>query len=195
MLITETEVKENNRDKKLIAVISAVAVQVAIAVVLLLVTVIPAIRDEPEIVADIVTQESASNQMERQTVLKQVRSSAASAASPLTNMVRAQTTAQIVAPQTTSTSTGPVGLGVGDLGKGFGTSPTAMGTGAAFFGSRANGRRFLFILDHSSSMKPEQLALRNKELNKALQTLPEGVQYQVILFAGAAMFAEPKWKH
>ncbi|MEO0416710.1 MAG: hypothetical protein AAF226_17350, partial [Verrucomicrobiota bacterium] len=69
------------------------------------------------------------------------------------------------------------------------------GTGASFFGSRASGRRFLFILDHSSSMSEEQLALRNGELQRSLETLPPGVQYQVILFAGACLFAEPKWTH
>ena len=39
-----------------------------------------------------------------------------------------------------------------------------------FFGGKSTGKRFLFVLDHSASMKKHQVELRNKELDRALNT-------------------------
>jgi hypothetical protein len=89
------------------------------------------------------------------------------------------------------------GIGMGDspMGMGFGSSMT-FGTGggssAMFFGSKSSGERFLFVLDASISMQPNQVKLRDEELAKTLKIL-RGVDYHVMLFAGGAYFAEKGW--
>lgn len=195
MLITEPTVEEKNTEKKLIAIIVTVALHVFLGIIFILVTVVPALRDEPEIVAKIVSTERGDDmKMEKRTVMKQIKqASNTSAASPIAKMVRANSVAKMVAPKTAKVTEGPIGLGQGEFGAGFGASSAGMGSGVSFFGSRSSGRRFLFVLDHSASMNIEQEELRNRELKKALFNLPKGVQYQVMLFGGGGLFAEPGW--
>ena len=194
MLITETTAQEKNGEKKLIAVIAAIAVHVALVILFIVITVAPALRDEPELVAKVVAAVDAEEtKLQKQTVMKQVRKTRASAASPIAKMMRANTAARLIAPKVNKVAAGPIGLGQGEFGAGFGESGAGLGSGVSFFGSRSTGRRFLFVLDHSASMNQAQEDLRNGELEKALSRLPRGVQYQVILFGGGAMFAEPGW--
>lgn len=87
------------------------------------------------------------------------------------------------------------GVGMADLGIGFGSSMdfgAQGGASAMFFGSKSEGQRFLFVLDASLSMTATQVKLRNEELQRALSSI-RGAQYQVLLFAGGAYFAEEGW--
>ena len=194
MLIAEPTVEEKNSEKKVIAVIVATALHVFLGILFLLITVVPALRDEPELVAKIVgTEKGEDMKMAKRTVMKQVKqASRNTAASPITKMMQSNSMAKMVAPKVARVTEGPIGLGEGEFGAGFGAS-TPMGSGVSFFGSRSTGLRFLFVLDHSASMSTSQEELRNNELKKALSKLPKGVQYQVILFGGGAMYAEPGW--
>jgi len=175
----------------------AFAVLLVICVLCALVSMIPSLRDEPQIVAAIVAPVAQEQpKMKKKTVMKQLKqTSAASAASPIAKMIRTNTTAKIAVPQVTKVSDGPVGLGEGDFGAGFGVgSGSGVGSGAEFFGSKSEGNRFLFVLDHSGSMKPDQVSLRNREVKKALDALPASVKYQVLLFAGGCFYAEKGWR-
>lgn len=196
MLIAEPTATEKNTEKKMIAIIVTVFVHVALGIVLFLITAVPAIRDEPELIAKVVgDQISEEKKTDKQTVMKQIRQApTTSAAKPIAQMIQARSAATMIAPKVAKVSEGPIGLGQGEFGAGFGADSTGMGSGVSFFGSRSTGRRFLFILDHSASMQVDQLDLRNRELKQALYKLPKGIQYQVILFGGGAMFAEPGWK-
>ncbi|MEM6280340.1 MAG: hypothetical protein AAF733_12740 [Verrucomicrobiota bacterium] len=87
------------------------------------------------------------------------------------------------------------GLGMADMGNSFGASMNfgvQGGASAMFFGSKSEGDRFLFVLDASRSMRPDQVKLRDEELQRALNGI-RGAQYQVLLFAGGAYFAERGW--
>lgn len=91
----------------------------------------------------------------------------------------------------------PTSFGIGDatVSMGFGPSMSlgnAGGSSAMFFGSRSSGKRFLFVLDASKSMKDNQVELRNNELSRALRNL-RGAEYQILLFAGGAFFADEGW--
>ncbi len=196
MLITEPTVVEKNSEKKAIAVIVTLALHAALGIIFILITVVPVLRDEPELVAKIVsTERSEDMKMEKRTVMKQIKqASTTTAASPIAKMVQSNSVAKMVAPKVERVTEGPIGLGQGEFGAGFGASTAGMGSGASFFGSQSKGRRFLFVLDHSASMRIDQIELRDSELKKALYKLPPGIEYQVILFGGGALFAEPGWK-
>ena len=199
MLVTENSPSDPKKStRKVTSLTVALVVHLVLLIIAALIVISTKQKPEPEIVAKVVgPTESAAPQMEKKAVMKQIeQASSSSAASPIAKMIRANTTAKIAAPEVTKVSDGPLGLGEGDFGSGFGSgSGGGMGSGATFFGSKSTGKRFLFVLDHSASMRDNQIELRDKELEKALSALPASVQYQVILFAGGALFAQEGWRY
>jgi hypothetical protein len=79
----------------------------------------------------------------------------------------------------------------GGFGSGIGTGGMK---GVTFFGMSSALDRVVFVLDFSVSMKKSQLDLVVKEMDKTLRVLPMRAQYQVVLFAGGAKFADRNWK-
>ncbi len=197
MLLNETSVKEKKAGKRTSAIVIAIVVHLAVILIATLVTVLAPRENEPQIVAQVVAaSEQTEIKLEKSQVVKQAKeASASAAASPIAKMIRANTSAEISAPEVTKFSDGPIGLGEGDFGDGFGDGGGGggMGSGASFFGSKATGNRFLFVLDHSRSMKNDQVRLRDTELQKTLKALPSSVQYQVLLFAGGGYYAQEGW--
>ena len=180
---------------KATAIIIAVGVHVLIALIAALVVILPPAKDEPEIVAAVIGPPKKKQEMQKKNVVKQTKKSSASAAAaaPIAQLMRANAVAKIAMPNVTRTSTGPLGIGEADFGGGgFGSGGDGLGSGASFFGGTSTGKRFLFIIDHSGSMKPNQVQLRNDELQRALSSL-KGVQYQVLLFAGGGYYAWKGW--
>ncbi len=191
-----TEVKQRNKaGSKMVAIVVAVAVHLIIALIALLVVILPSSKDEPEIIAAMAPASSKKREMQKKNVVKQTKKTSASsaAAAPIAQLMRASAMAKISMPNVTRTSKGPLGMGDADFGSGgFGSGGAGLGSGASFFGGSSTGNRFLFIIDHSGSMKANQVELRNKEVERALNSL-KGVQYQVILFAGGGYYAWPGW--
>lgn len=183
------------RGAKATAIFVAIGVHLLIAIIATIVVILPPNRDEPEIVAAVIGPPAKKQEIQKKNVVKQTKKNTASAAAaaPLAQLMRANAMAKISLPNVTRTSKGPLGIGDADFGGGgFGGSGSGMGSGASFFGGTSTGKRFLFVLDHSGSMKPNQVELRNDELEKALKGL-KGVQYQVLLFAGGGYYASEGW--
>ena len=183
------------RGAKATAVFVAIGVHLVIALIAMLVVILPPTKDEPEIVAAVIGPPAKKQEMQKKNVVKQTKKTSASsaAAAPLAQLMRANAMAKIALPNVTKTSKGPLGIGDADFGGGgFGSGGQGMGSGASFFGGTSTGQRFLFVLDHSGSMKKNQVELRNNELEKALKSL-KGVQYQVLLFAGGGYYASKGW--
>ena len=184
-----------NHGKRATAVIVAVGVHLVVALILALVVILPAKREDPEIVAAIAPVSKKKQEMQKKNVVKQTKktSASAAAAAPLAQLMRANAVAKISMPTITKTSKGPLGIGEADFGSGgFGSGGDGLGVGASFFGGTSTGRRFLFVIDHSGSMSNQQVKIRNDELERALKSL-KGVQYQVLLFAGGGYFADEGW--
>jgi hypothetical protein len=183
------------RGTKATAILMAVAFHLAIALIASLVVILQPAKDEPEIVAAVIGPPAKKQEMQKKNVVKQTKKSSASsaAAAPLAQLMRANALAKISLPNVTKTSKGPLGIGDADFGGGgFGSGGQGLGSGASFFGGTSTGQRFLFVLDHSGSMKANQVKLRNDELEKALKSL-KGVEYQVLLFAGGGYYASKGW--
>jgi hypothetical protein len=60
---------------------------------------------------------------------------------------------------------------------------------ASFFGMKAKGNRFAFLIDYSGSMKEDQLKVMKNELIKTLNTFNSNVQVSLIFFSGPAFIA------
>ncbi|MEM9281344.1 MAG: hypothetical protein AAGA96_05925 [Verrucomicrobiota bacterium] len=195
LVLTENDGPPPQAGKKATAIVLAIVVHVVIALIAMLVVILPANRDEPEIVAAVIAPPSQKQEMQKKNVVKQTKKTTASAAAaaPMAQLMRANAMAKLSLPNVTRTSKGPLGLGDADLGSGgFGSGTGGLGSGASFFGGTSTGKRFLFVIDHSKSMSNTQVRLRNDELEKALKSL-EGVEYQVILFAGGGYYGFPGW--
>ena len=138
MLLTETTAEQQTGPQKVTSVIIATVTILTLLAILALVRYAVNRDQEPELVAKVIAPAVEQQpQMEKKTVMKQVKqASASSAASPIAKMIRANTTAQIVAPKVTVVTDGPLGLGEGEFGDGFGSgSGDGMGSGATMFGS------------------------------------------------------------
>jgi hypothetical protein len=81
-----------------------------------------------------------------------------------------------------------IGEGIGEVGQLFGTEGTGMAAagagsgGAEFFGVKATGKRFVFIVDSSKSMRNGKFEAACEELFYAVQRLKSDQYFYVIFF-------------
>ncbi|MEM7145488.1 MAG: hypothetical protein AAF591_10145 [Verrucomicrobiota bacterium] len=192
-MLESGQYEEKKGSKKTQAVLWAVVIHVGLFILFALIVILPAIREKPELVAQVMPAGiDLDPKKQKRSVTKQVeKASAASSASPIARLMRANATAVIAAPEVKKISEGPIGLGEGDFGDGgFGSGSGGMGSGASFFGSKkTKGKRFLFILDYSASVNGNQRSITEAEMERALGALGPPIQYQVLLFAGPAWYA------
>jgi hypothetical protein len=83
----------------------------------------------------------------------------------------------------------PVDLGamLGEIGRGTGKSGEAHGAGAEFFGVKAYGKRFVFVVDRSISMKGDKFDEARQEVYEAVRRLGPDKEFYVIFFAGDSL--------
>jgi len=100
--------------------------------------------------------------------------------------------AKVIAANTVSTTAIPVPeIDVPepstDFGDGWGDGGFGGGPGASsFFGQVINGKRILYVIDFSASMKGDRQRLMRKELADSVYRLSPDIKYQMIFFAGPA---------
>jgi hypothetical protein len=75
---------------------------------------------------------------------------------------------------------GKGGFGMGDFGKGRGNGK------GTFFKAQARGKKFVFIVDNSTSMRDGRFETARHELNKAISKLEKDQSFYVILFSDTA---------
>ena len=161
--------------RKATAITVAVGVHVAIIVLATTLTIFAASKDEPEIIAAIAPPSTTPQQeMQKKTVQKQVKrapSAASAAAAPMAQMMKANAEARFTTPEVTRTSTGPLGVGEGDLGTGafgVGSGLGDAGNGGSFFGTPTSGN-LAVIFDVSGSMAEASMAVVS-EINRNFKT-------------------------
>lgn len=189
----ESSMTIEDRRNKLLSVFAGLAATAIICLLMLIIVTASPRPEPPQILASAPDEKLEELETEVMTKPQNVPTPAALTAGA---MAMDAVTTSAVSDISMQTFDSP-GIGMGDatMGMGFGSSMT-FGTGggssAMFFGSKSSGERFLFVLDASISMQPNQVKLRDDELAKTLKTL-RGVDYHVMLFAGGAYFAEKGW--
>jgi len=74
------------------------------------------------------------------------------------------------------------GTGAGGGGEGGGGT-TGIGAGTAgFFGVKAQGSKFVFVVDHSGSMTGEKLDVTKKELLRSISALSPNMKFYIIFY-------------
>lgn len=81
---------------------------------------------------------------------------------------------------------------VGSTGDGLGSGlGSGQGAGTEFFGIRARGRRFAYVVDISGSMGNDgRLATAMTELGRSLSALPDFAEFKVTLYSGGVQFPD-----
>lgn len=189
----ESSISVESRRNKILSVLAGLAATTIICLLMLVVVTSSPRSKPPQIVASAPPEKAEVIDKQVMTKPQNVPTPATLTSGAMAMDAVTTTAVSDISMQTFDTP----GIGMGDstMGMGFGSSMT-FGTGggssAMFFGSKSTGQRFLFVLDASISMQPNQVELRDNELEKTLKTL-RGVDYHVMLFAGGAYFAEKGW--
>lgn len=91
-----------------------------------------------------------------------------------------------------------IDTGAGDVGDGEGEGLVtgAGGGGASFFGLEAQGSRFAYIVDRSSSMRGEKMARTRSELSRSVGELTENGEFLVVFYSDEpeALGGRPRWR-
>lgn len=89
-----------------------------------------------------------------------------------------------------------IDAGAGDVGDTEGVVTGAGGGGASFFGLEAQGSRFAYIVDRSSSMRGEKMARTRNELSESVDALTENGEFLIVFYSDIpeALGGRPKWR-
>lgn len=175
MLVTqeaeEVEKQGGQLNKRMIAVLCALAVHVVGGAGALFYSMMSDTRHEPEIFAHVIApQAEQKKQIEKKEVKKQAEQAVSQAAPPpIAQLLRANTSAMTSAPTLMAIPDSPIGLGEGNLAVGFGgRAGGGMGKGAVFFGTNVQGRLGV-VFDVSGSMH-EYVPIVVDEINAKFRT-------------------------
>ena len=98
-------------------------------------------------------------------------------------------------PLSGSSTGSQTAVGAGD-GEGVTTKPSGNGDGpeatTMFFGVSGSGRRFVYVLDRSQSMKGTPLNAAKREIVRSLSSLTENQTFQVVIYNNRASFFQPQ---
>ena len=145
-------------------------------------------------------QVRVSNSPEFKPVTKretQVSNRKPSPPSASSKLITTATTSDVFVPEVDSTAFEGLGAGTG-LGVGLGMGGFGDGGGGGsetvFFNQKASAERVVFVVDYSASMNGQRIKLLKSELSQTMKLLGDGVDYQLIFFAGPAWVAGDKVK-
>jgi len=192
--------------QKMLAVMVAVVLHLLLAVFFAFLAMNLPNMAPPQIVAS-ATPVLDQEIVQQKTLEKQVQSQPVQSPPNMMEIISVVGASAVAMPaiQTDLLSLDPIGTG-DSFGASMSFDAGADGGMVAFFGSRATSKKVVFAVDYSLSMKAQDKdKLMRKELAKAVNALPGGIDYQVIFFHGPAWYheqscdlkgdKEDKWKN
>ncbi|MDB4657729.1 hypothetical protein OAE56_03135 [Verrucomicrobiales bacterium] len=175
MMLSEPTVEDQTAGKKIISVITAIAITTSTALVMALIAVNIETKTEAELIAKVVTATKAAKpKIEKKSIQKMAKQASASSASAMsTKMIRANTNAVITMPKLTVVNNEIMGIGEGDFGDGFGGGNgngtggvgSMKGVGRRIGGMTIKAEKLGVVLDVSGSMTDHLEKLR-KDIKK-----------------------------
>lgn len=172
--------------------ISAIAIAVLLHVVLIIAFIYAVVSmprpNPPQISANAVANVDAE-QMEQREIKKVKRAPVQTASAQMqVTTVTAASAVSMPEIQTTLSTFDPIGTG-DSFGASMSFDMGEDGGMVSFFGAKSISKKVVFVVDYSASMGGAKDKLMRKELAKSIEALPNGVQYQLILFSGPAWYA------
>ncbi|MCB1064489.1 MAG: hypothetical protein KDN20_16415 [Verrucomicrobiae bacterium] len=180
--------KQSDSREKLSSIAVAVLIHVAIFVLLGFVGLAMPRPKPPQITASAIA--NLDSDILEQNEVKKIKRAPVQTASAQMQVTTVQAASAVSMPEINTTLTTFDPIGAGDS---FGTSMSfdmgEDGGMVSFFGAKSVSKKVIFVVDFSASMRGEKDKLMRKELAKSVESLPNGVQYQIILFSGPAWYA------
>ena len=192
----EQALSKQKRNSTISAIVISLLVCALIVSILFLIALNPFFKNQEELV----TYSSNSNPVETPTkpeMTDQVQKKPSSPSSSIAKVITSSAASPTAVPVPEVTITEPsLDFGDGnDFGDGWGSGSGnggGGGGGATFFEQEVKAERIAYVIDYSASMRGKKLELMKKELSKSVKALPDGVDYQLIFFAGPAWVAGDK---
>jgi len=186
---TEARIRKQRRNSFIASSVIGILVVVMLMLILSLLMLSPLFKETPTIVTYAASSEQAPDLQDKKISIQPKRKPS----SPSSSMVK------VIAAATTSPTSVPVpdvevtvptmdfgdgdDFGTGwDSGEGFGQA----GGGATFFNQKVKAERIAYVIDYSQSMRGERDKLMRDELAKSVEGIQNGMDYQLIFFAGPA---------
>ncbi len=181
--------KQQLRSRMASLVLSAMVIAL-IAAVLALIAIPTFIKETPTIVTYNATQQEDIDSQQRRvaTVVPRTPSAPSSA---MAKVIAANTASATAVPvPDIAVETPSLDFGDGDdFGSGWGDDAGFAEGMASFFGQQTNARHIAYVIDLSMSMRGRRDRLMRQELTRSIMSLPPGVHYQLIFFAGPSWVA------
>ena len=180
--------KDSDAKAKISAITVAVLIHVLIAIALGWAVVAMPRPKPPQITANAVANLDDPT-LEQKEIKKVKRAPVQSAAAQMqVTTVTAASSVSMPEINTSLTTFDPVGMG-DNFGASMSFDMGEDGGMVSFFGAKSISKKVVFVVDYSASMSGAKDKLMRKELSKSIEALPNGVQYQLIMFSGPAWYA------
>ena len=182
------------RNSTISAIIISLLVCALLVSILFLIVLNPFFKNQEELVTYSSTSESVETITEPE-MTDQVQKKPSPPSSAMSKVITSNTASPTAVPVPEITITEP-SLDFGDsndFGDGWGSGGSngggAGGGAATFFEQEIKAERIAYVIDYSASMRGKKFELMKKELAKSIKNLPDGVEYQLIFFAGPTWIA------
>jgi len=191
VLQQESLVARQRRNDTVQSIVAAVIVVAMLAAILYLITILPSFRKPETIVAYSPPRQTEDKPTDRPDFAKGLKPTPTSASSSMARTIAAAVEAPVALPVPEETNpTMPFGMD-DDFAAGFGTGEGDGdgGGGSSFFGTPRQGRRVVYVVDFSESMRSDaegggtRLDALKKELVRSIDALKEGMSFNVIFFS------------
>jgi hypothetical protein len=188
---TEALIRRQRRISLLTSSVISVLAVMLILMAFALFMMAPMIHEPPVLIAyESGLVEDRDPEKQKKTLSRERKPAAPSASR--VNVITAQTISATAVPTVDVEILEPsLEFGTGDdFGEAWSMGDASgMGGGATFFNQKVKARRVAYVIDYSLSMKGIRDKLMREELEKSVQELGAGVQFQLIFFAGPVWVA------
>lgn len=190
----QAKLAAQKRNSTITAMIIALLVVFLLGLILFIIALTSVIKVTPEIISYSSSSQD-EEKIEKPEMTNQVERKPSAPSSSMAKVIAANTASPTAVPVPDVEVTEPsLTFGNGDdfgdgWGSGSGNGSGAGGSGASFFKQKVTAERICFVIDYSASMRGDRINLLKKELARSVGALPDGMEYQLIFFAGPAWVA------
>ncbi|MGJ8697352.1 MAG: hypothetical protein ACSHYF_13625 [Verrucomicrobiaceae bacterium] len=191
---------EQQKKETIQSSITALLAVAFVVSILALIAMIPVQKDIPVLITYNAPLEEEEPQLQKKEISNNAQPRPPGASSSMARVVASSVPSEVSVP-IPEMSIPDAMLGMeDDFGMGFGSGEGdgSGGGGATFFGGRMQGKRMVYIVDFSGSMKERtesggtRIAALKKELIRSINELPPGMEVAVVFFSNTAWTFDTK---
>ena len=191
----QAKLAAQKRNSTISAIIMALLICCLLGVILWIISLAPMFKNNEETVSYSASSD-ADVEVTKPEMTNQVETKPSAPASSMAKVIASQVSSPVSIPVPEISASEPaLDFGDGDdfgdgWGSDFGSGSGAGSGGASFFKQKIKAERICYVVDYSKSMKGGgKIDILKEELAKSVAALPDGIEYQLIFFAGPGWVA------